>query len=110
MVETTPLPIACTLTGASLEERATWLGRLGKAGLIEGVREGDQLRLRFRAEVGDDVRALVRAENECCPFLLFHLESGAAEVALAVTGPSEAGPVLDAMLAALYGSGRSTRI
>jgi hypothetical protein len=110
MAEPVPLPIACTLTGASLDERAAWLGTLGKTALIDAVREGDQLRLRFRAEAADDVRTLVRAENECCPFLAFHLESGAAEVALAVTGPSEAAPVLDAMLAALYGSGRSTRI
>jgi hypothetical protein len=110
MADPTPLPVACTLTGASLEERAAWLGTLGETALIEAIRDGDQLRLRFRAEAGDDVRTLVRAENECCPFLSFHIESGAAEVALAVTGPSEAGPVLDAMLAALYGSGRSTRI
>src|SRR6185503_18601839 len=103
MAEPVPLPIACTLTGASLEERGRWLRRLGEAALIEGTREGDRLELRFRPAAAADVRELVRAESECCPFLSFEVNGAAGEVGLAVTGPSEAGPVLDAMLAALRG-------
>jgi hypothetical protein len=103
MAEPVPLPIACTLTGASLEERGRWLRRLGEAALIEGTRQRDRLELRFRLEAAADVRELVRAETECCPFLSFELDDGPREVGLAVTGPSDAGPVLDAMLAALSG-------
>jgi hypothetical protein len=103
MAEPTPLPIACTLTGASLEERAAWFGCLGEAALIDGVRHGDRLLLRFRPEAMDDVRELVRAEAECCPFLDFAVEVPDGEVRLAVTGPAGAGPVLDGMLAALRG-------
>ena len=103
MVEPTPLPIACTLTGASLQERAAWLSRLGDAALVEGRRDGDRLQLRFRAPAADDVRELVRAERECCPFLGFELGTAGEEVRLTVTGPSDAGPVLDGMLAALRG-------
>jgi hypothetical protein len=104
MVEPTPLPIACTLTGASLEERAVWLGRLGEAALIDGARGGDRLDLRFRPEAADDVHELVRAESECCPFLSFEVDRGAGEVRLAVTGPPEATAVLDSILAALRGA------
>jgi hypothetical protein len=103
MVEPSPLPIACTLTGASLEERAAWFGRLGEAALIDGVRHGDRLLLRFRPDAADDVRELVRAEAECCPFLDFAVEQRDGEVRLDVGGPTEAGPVLDAMLASLRG-------
>ena len=103
MVEPTPLPIACTLTGASLEERAAWLRRLGRAALIDEVRQGDHLLLRFRPEAADDVQELVRAEGECCPFLDFAVEQRDGEVRLEVGGPTEAGPVLDAMLASLRG-------
>lgn len=98
MVEPTPLPIACTLTGASLEERAQWLQRLGQAALIEGARRDDRLELRFRPEAAADVRDLVRAERECCPFLSFEVEPSGEEVRLAVTGPAEAAPILDALL------------
>jgi hypothetical protein len=106
MAEPTPLPIACTLTGASLEERAAWFGRLGDAALIDGVRRGDLLLLRFRPEAADDVRELVRAEAECCPFLDFAVEPRDGEVGLRVTGPADAAPILDDMLAALRGAYR----
>jgi hypothetical protein len=101
MVEPTPLPIACTLTGASLQERAAWLSRLGDAALVEGRRDGDRLQLRFRAPAADDVRELVRAEGECCPFLDFRVREAAGEVRLTVSGAPAAGPVLDDILAAL---------
>jgi hypothetical protein len=104
MTEPVPLPIACTLTGASLAERAEWLRRLGDAALIEGTRDGDRLALRFRPEAADDVRELVRAETECCPFLEFDVEPRAEELRLGITGPAGAEPVLDGMLAALGGA------
>jgi hypothetical protein len=103
MAEAMPLPIACTLTGASLEERAAWLRRLGAAALIEGRREASRLLLRFRPEAADDVRELVRAESECCAFLRFEVDAGRREVVLEVRGPAEAGPVLDDFLAVLSG-------
>jgi hypothetical protein len=101
MAEPTPLPIACTLTGASLEERGRWLRRLGEQALIEGSRHGGRLELRFRPEAADDLRELVRAERECCPFLSFEIDARADEVGLTVTGPTEAAPTLDLMLGAL---------
>jgi hypothetical protein len=104
MAEPTPLPIACTLTGASLAERAVWLRRLGEAALIEGVRSGDSLELRFRPEAVDDLRELVRAESECCPFLSFERRDREGGLLLTVAGPPEAGPVLDDMLVALQAS------
>ena len=101
MSEPTPLPIACTLTGASLEERVAWLRRLGDVALIEGRRSGERLELRFRSEAADDVRELVRAESECCPFLSFELDEQADQVVVRVAGSRDAMPVLDGLLSAL---------
>lgn len=104
MAEPVQLPIACTLSGASLAERAAWLRRLGDAALIEGARRGDRLELRFRPEAADDLRELVRAERECCPFLSFERCERDGELRLTVAGSAEAGPVLDDMLVALGAS------
>jgi hypothetical protein len=104
MTEPVQLPIACTLTGASLEERAAWLRRLGEAALVDGARHGERLELRFQPEAEPDVRQLIRAERECCPFLVFEVEPGDAEIRVGISGPAEAGPVLDAMLLALRGA------
>jgi hypothetical protein len=103
MTESGSLPIACTLSGASLEERAAWLERFGAAALIDGVRDGDRLELRFRPQAAEDVRELVRAESQCCSFLSFEVGSHGDEIRLGITGPTEAGPVLDALLGALRG-------
>ena len=103
MAEPTPLPIACTLTGASLAERGAWLRRLGRAALIDGARRGDRLELRFRPEAADDLQELVRAERECCPFLSFERRQRNGDLRLTVSGPPEAGTVLDDLLIALRG-------
>jgi hypothetical protein len=101
MAEPVPLPIACTLTGASLEERGEWLRRLGEWALIDGVRRGDRLEVTFRPEAAADVRELVRAERECCPFLELRVETGERQVGLVVAAPPQGAPVLDALLAQL---------
>jgi hypothetical protein len=106
MADPTPLPIACTLTGASLEERAAWLGRLGEESLIDGVRAGDGLELLFRPEAAADLGELVRAEAECCSFLAFEIDPREGQIRLGISGPTESGSVLDDMLAALRGAYR----
>ena len=50
-----------------------------------------------------DVRAWVRAEQECCAFLSFELDRDGRELRLAVAGPKGSEPVLDGLLAALRG-------
>ena len=103
MAELTPLPIACTLTADAARERIGWLEDIGRSALIEGRREGDRLRLRFRAESQHDVEAFVRAESECCRFLSFDLGQVDGELRLDIAGPAGSEPVLDGFLAALSG-------
>jgi hypothetical protein len=104
MPEPVPLPIACTLTGASLEERGRWLRRLGAEALVGARRDADRLVLRFRPAALAEVRELVRAEGECCPFLEFRVEEAPGQVMVAISGPADAAPVLDAFLAQMAGS------
>jgi len=97
------LPIACTLTPAGTTDRVDWLGRLGAESMLGGERGHGGLRLRFDLAAEDEVRAWIRAEQECCAFLSFELERGEADIRLVVAGPPGAEPVLDGLLAALHG-------
>ena len=97
------LPIACTLTPAGTADRVEWLRRLGAASLLEGRREDGAIELRFERAAEAEVRKWVQAEQECCAFLSFELESRPRDVRLAVGGPPGSEPVLDGLLAALTG-------
>lgn len=97
------LPIACTLTPSATSERVAWLQRLGTASLLAGERRDGSLRLCFDPAAEKDVRAWVRAEQECCAFLSFEFDGDGRELHLAVAGPEGSEPVLDGLLAALRG-------
>ena len=92
------LPIACTLTPAAMADRVEWLGRLG---MVSGERHGERLELRFDRSAEGNVAAWVHAEQECCAFLSFDMRHAGADLALTVSGPAGAEPVLDGLLAAL---------
>ena len=95
------LPIACTLTPAQMGDRVEWLRDLGARSLLDGRRQDGVLTLRFDAAAEDEVRAWVRAEQECCAFLSFELQPGEHDLRLAVLAPAGAEPVLDGLLTAL---------
>ena len=97
------LPIACTLTPSATAERVEWLRRLGSASLLAGERHDGSLHLCFDPAAETDVRAWVRAEEECCAFLSFEFDEDGRELHLAVAGPKGSEPVLDGLLAALRG-------
>ena len=97
------LPIACTLTPSATAERVQWLRRLGAASLLTGERRDGALRLCFDSAAETDLRAWVRAEEECCAFLSFEFNRDGRELRLAVAGPNGSEPVLDGLLAALRG-------
>jgi hypothetical protein len=67
----TRLPvIACSLTGQGQKERLSdWKSLLAVATSREKLPNG--MRLRFRHDLTERVRALAVAEQECCSFLRF---------------------------------------
>jgi hypothetical protein len=94
---TEDVPIACTLDAAAIPERmAAWQAMLAQATAREAIAGG--VRVRFADDV--DVPALAglaAAEQRCCAFFTFRLTLD-GEIALEVTAPDDARPVLDALV------------
>jgi hypothetical protein len=100
---TEPVPIACTLTPAGLAGQAgRWQRLLGSA-LTARAETGDGLRLRFRPEAEDELRALVAVETGCCPWAAWTVRLGEGEVILDVRAAAGGVAVLHGMFAAAPG-------
>lgn len=91
-------PIACTLGPGHIADRVTdWQAALSAARGREPI--DGCVRLHFLPTV--DVVALVQlavAEQNCCRFLRFGVTFDGRDVALDITGPPDAQPVIDALL------------
>jgi hypothetical protein len=97
---TEPAPIACILTPADLADQARRWTRLIAGALTARVETADGLRLSFRAEAADELRALVTVETECCPWAAWRVEQDAGSVVLDVRSAGEGAAVLHAMFTA----------
>lgn len=90
-LETTPLPIACTLAPGELASRGDALlpGLLAKARDRESLSRGVRLRFDARDGVIEEIAEVVAEEHRCCAFLQFDLrvEPGDGAILLDVTGP-----------------------
>jgi hypothetical protein len=94
---TEPVPITCTLTSADLAAQARRWERLIAAALTGRAELADGLRLSFRPEAADELRALVAVEAECCPWATWRVERAAGSAVLDVRSPGEGAAVLHAM-------------
>jgi len=88
-------PIACTLQGRSYQERLAWIAELSRAGLRQHEQRDLVLELRYAPQVAEQVREMVRQEQECCAFLNFALDERCAEIRLTITAPEAARGVAD---------------
>jgi hypothetical protein len=87
---TSSQPIACTLTGQSLQDRITWIAQLARDALRSHERDDLTLHLRYASAAVDRVRQLVREERACCAFLAFELCEHPDELLLTITAPEAA--------------------
>jgi hypothetical protein len=96
-------PITCSLTGPERTARVAAFRRLTRT-----ARRTDGALLTFSGDAGTEaqLRALVAAEAECCPFLRFDVRRTGAALVLEVTGPAEAAALLDELAHA--GAGASS--
>jgi hypothetical protein len=92
-----PVPIACTLTSADLAAQARRWQQLIAGALITRTQTADGLRLSFRAEAADELRALVAVEAGCCPWASWRVERAAGAAVLDVRSPGDGAAVLHAM-------------
>jgi hypothetical protein len=87
-------PIACSLPPAEHSARRATIDGIARDSLRsrEPIERG--ARFTFGADAEDDLRALIAAEAECCPFLRMALDRSGDSVTLEVTGPEEAQPLI----------------
>lgn len=85
-----PGPIACTLVAGDFKERLAWIAELNRDALLAARRNDLQLELTYAPHALEDVRELIRREQQCCAFLEFDLHAEGAVVRLVVTAPEEA--------------------
>ena len=83
------IPVACTLTPANLAgPHRRWQQLMARA-LTGRAGTPGGLRLSFRPEAEDELRALVAVEAECCAWAAWTVEPAAGAVVLDVRSAAE---------------------
>lgn len=94
------VPIACTLPAAQLGDRIDeWRRQLGHVATREPIDGGVRLVLRADAPLAELTR-LVTAEHACCAFFSFAITVDARGLALEVTAPADAQPIVHSLFGA----------
>jgi hypothetical protein len=95
--------IACTLTGPEAANRGKEFAELGRTALVSRSKTDEGIVLVFAdgQRVEEEVKRLAAAESVCCSFLGFDIKTGDGSIALTITGPPEARPVLDSLYSAV---------
>jgi hypothetical protein len=96
---TEPISIACSLPPVERDDRREAWAAVAKRAVAR-ERTEHALRLEFREPPNfeAELARLVQQEKECCPFLHFRIDAGAKALALAVTAPPEARPIVEELL------------
>ena len=90
-------PVACTLGVAGLAaQRRRWEQLMARA-LTGRAETADGLRLSFRPEAEDELRALAAVETGCCAWAAWTVEPTAGAVVLDVRSAGEGITVVHAM-------------
>jgi hypothetical protein len=94
-------PIACALPASDLAQRRADVAALAAGALLARRPRAQGAVLTFAAGSATErrLRQLIAAEAECCPFLRMELRRVDATLELDVTGPEEARPIIDGLLA-----------
>ena len=100
---TKSIDIACTLGVTDLRAQARRWQRLMARALTERSETADGLRLTFRPDAEDELRALVAVETECCAWAAWTVEPADGAVVLDVRSADEGIATLHGM----FTTGRS---
>ena len=94
---TRKIPVACTLGATGLAaQRRRWEQLMARA-LTGRAETADGLRLTFRPEAEDELRALVAVETGCCAWAAWTVEPTAGAVVLDVRSADEGVATLHTM-------------
>ena len=91
------IPVACTLGVAGLAAQGRRWERLMARALTGRAETADGLRLTFRPEAEDELRALVAVETGCCAWAAWTVEPTAGAVVLDVRSADEGVATLHSM-------------
>ncbi len=96
----TSTPIVCTLERDAAQRRAALIRDLCDRLLVARRQVAGGLLLSFRDEPGAEreLRDLAAAEARCCPFLTLDVRRAGGSLSLAVTGPADALPAIEALV------------
>lgn len=100
------VPVACTLTSAGLAARSDRWEQLAARAMTERAETAHGLRFIFRPEPGaeEELRALAAAENECCPWADWTVETNDGQIALNAHSAAEGITALHGMFTSLQPS------
>jgi hypothetical protein len=91
------IPVACTLSASGLAAQSERWERLMARTLSGRTETADGVRLSFRREAEDELRALAAVETECCAWATWTVERTAGEIVLDVRATAEGIATLRAM-------------
>jgi len=94
---TKSIPVACTLTRGDLAAQQRRWEQLMARTLTGRAETADGLRLSFRPEAEDELRALVAVETRCCAWAAWTVEPTAGAVVLDVRSAAEGIATVHAM-------------
>jgi hypothetical protein len=102
------IPIACTLGATGLAaQRRRWEQLMAQA-LTGRDETPDGLRLSFRPEAEDELRALVAVETKCCAWATWTVEPAGGTVVLDVRSADEGIATLRGMFTTGRSAGRTS--
>jgi hypothetical protein len=98
--------VACTLTTADLAAQSGRWERLAARAMTGRAETADGLRIVFLAEpgAGEELRALVAVENECCSWAEWKVEVEEGQMVLAVRAKGDGVAALHGMFTGLQPS------
>jgi hypothetical protein len=105
---TRSIPIACTLTAGSLAAQHRRWEQLMARALTGRDETPDGLRLSFRPEAEDELRALVAIETGCCAWATWTVEPADGAVVLGVRSADVGIATLHGMFTAGRSAGRTS--
>lgn len=104
----TSIPVACTLGAADLAAQHRRWEQLMAQALTERSETADGLRLTFRPEAEDELRALVAVETGCCAWATWTVEPADGAVVLGVRSADVGIATLHGMFTAGRSAGRTS--
>jgi MerR family transcriptional regulator, copper efflux regulator len=95
-MDQTSEPIACSLSSREAQARAReWARLLERAQAVRSpVAGGMRIELRRLDGAAAELDRLVAAERACCPFLTLRVEAADEVLALTITAPADAEPLI----------------